>query len=131
MDSTECMGIDCMVHYALWAAHLGQAWSIPRPKLGFFNRFSGTWTLYFRHNLGVFSTLPSNAHVTPTKEFHQGHASVMGLDFNINSMSNTSEKPQPFEVEAKIDISSFDGMVDAWIDRLETYFNLFENSRKD
>jgi hypothetical protein len=49
---------------------------------------------------------------------------------DANSLLVTGARPQPFKVEARIDIPTFDGTIDAekldsWVDQLETYFTLY------
>jgi hypothetical protein len=49
---------------------------------------------------------------------------------DANSFLVTGARPQPFKVEARIDIPTFDGTInaeklDSWVDQLETYFTLY------
>lgn len=49
---------------------------------------------------------------------------------DANSLLVTGARPQPFKVEVRIDIPTFNGTIDAekldsWVDQLETYFTLY------
>ncbi|GJT49324.1 retrovirus-related pol polyprotein from transposon TNT 1-94 [Tanacetum coccineum] len=80
---------------------------------------------------------PPKAHVTPVKE---RYAEYKFEDDDIEDKDDGNKKMQsphyPFKVEARIDIPTNDGTVDAekldsWIDQLETYFPLYGFSSSD
>lgn len=65
---------------------------------------------------------PPRARLTTEKEKSQ--------DEDAHPRFVTGIRPQPFKVEARIDIPTFDGTIDAekldsWVDQLETYFTLY------
>nr|GEU37349.1 retrotransposon protein, putative, Ty1-copia subclass [Tanacetum cinerariifolium] len=81
--------------------------------------------------------LATKAHVTPGKE---RYAKYKFEDDDIKDGDDDNKKMQgphyPFKVEARIDIPTYDGTVDAekldsWIDQLETYFTLYGFSSSD
>ncbi|GJU74760.1 ribonuclease H-like domain-containing protein [Tanacetum coccineum] len=80
---------------------------------------------------------PPKPHVTPVKE---RYAEYKFEDDDIEDGDNNNKKVHgphyPFKVEARIDISTYDGTVDAeklhsWINELETYFTLYGFSSSD
>ncbi|GJT03491.1 hypothetical protein Tco_0824660, partial [Tanacetum coccineum] len=80
---------------------------------------------------------PPKAHVTPVKE---RYAQYKFEDDDIEDGDDNNKKVHgphyPFKVEARIDISTYDGTVDAekldsWIDQFETYFTLYGFSSSD
>ena len=80
---------------------------------------------------------PAREHFMPkarlTKEFGKTKLPFGGDsddDDDRSVQSHMEGKSQPFKVEARVDIPTFDGSVDAakvdaWIDQLETYFSLY------
>ncbi|KAA8550106.1 hypothetical protein F0562_001790 [Nyssa sinensis] len=69
---------------------------------------------------------PPRAHLTTERDKTRDDDN----QYDANSLLLTEARPQPFKVEARINILAFDGTIDtekldSWVDQLETYFMLY------
>nr|CAD1835516.1 unnamed protein product [Ananas comosus var. bracteatus] len=85
-------------------------------------------------------TLPPKTRVTPMKGTAEDTSGVRDDDDSDDdgsiALSVAEGRSKPFKVEAKIEIPNYDGVVDAekldaWLDQLETYFDLYNYSNAE
>nr|CAD1818255.1 unnamed protein product [Ananas comosus var. bracteatus] len=88
----------------------------------------------------LIGTPPPKAHVTPIKSVAEDISSARddndSDDDESIALSLAKGRSQPFKVEAKIEIPNYDGIInteklDAWLDQLETYFDLYNYSNAE
>nr|CAD1820368.1 unnamed protein product [Ananas comosus var. bracteatus] len=89
---------------------------------------------------GWLSGTPPKASVMPMKGAAEDTSGVRDDDDSDDDGSIapplTEGRSQPFKVEAKIEIPNYDGIIDAekldaWLDQLETYFDLYNYSNAE